>query len=99
MAKQRVKTDSFATVLREIRREKRLSQESLALRLGVSRPYVSYLENGSRYPSLEMLIAIAHALDIRPGELLDRVAERLASGEASPLVPAVNRQDRLQRRW
>lgn len=85
MAKKRTKTDAFSYVLRAVRNEKCLSQEDLAARLDLTRTYISYLESGKRYPSLEMLIALAQALDVRPGELLDRIAERLETGKASPL--------------
>jgi transcriptional regulator with XRE-family HTH domain len=85
MAKKRVKTDAFGVVMREIRYEKKLSQEDVAVRIDVARNYISYLESGLRYPSIEMLIALAQALDVRPGDMLDRIAARMASGKASPL--------------
>jgi len=81
-----VKTDAFGVILREIRHEQNLSQEELALRLEVARNYISCLESGQRYPSLEMLIAVAQALGMRPGEMLDRIVERIASGKASTLT-------------
>lgn len=85
MAKKRVKTDAFGFVLRELRNAKGISQEELATRLDLARAYISYLESGRRYPSIEMAIAIAQALEVRPGELLDKVAERLSCGKARPL--------------
>lgn len=89
MAKKRVKTDAVSVILREIRHEKGLSQETVAARLDVARTYISYLESGQRYPSVEMLIALATALEIRPGEILDRVAGRIASGKALPIAKQV----------
>lgn len=85
MGKKRVKTDAFGFVLREIRHEKGITQDDLATSLDTDRSYISYLENGRRYPSIEMLISIAQAMEIRPGEILDRMAERLSSGLATPL--------------
>lgn len=85
MAKKRVKTDAFSFVLREIRYEKKLSQEKLALRLNVARSYISYLESGRRYPSIEMLIDLARALEVNPGEFIDKIAARLDSGKSKPL--------------
>ena len=44
--------------------------------MGMSTPYISMLESGKRYPSIEMLIRLALALDVRPGAMLDMIAER-----------------------
>ena len=44
--------------------------------MDLSTPYVSMLESGKRYPSIEMLIRIAIALEVRPGAMLDFIAER-----------------------
>lgn len=43
--------------------------------MDVSTPYISMLEGGKRYPSIEMLIRIAIALEVSPGAILDRIAE------------------------
>ena len=52
-----------------------LSQDALADRMDLSAPYISMLESGKRYPSIEMLVRIAIALEVRPGAMLDRIAE------------------------
>lgn len=44
--------------------------------MDVSPSYISMLESGKRYPSIEMLIRIALALNIKPGLMLDYIAER-----------------------
>jgi transcriptional regulator with XRE-family HTH domain len=56
-----------------MRRERRalgLSQEALALDLGIDRTYVSGLERAKRNPSLEMVARIAKRLGKTPAELL-----------------------------
>jgi len=63
-------------VLREFRQEAGLSQDELADRMDVSTPYISMLESGKRYPSIEMLIRVGNALEVRPGAILDRIAEQ-----------------------
>jgi Predicted transcriptional regulators len=83
--KIRERTDAPAQVLRQIRVELNLSQEEIGRRIQVDRAYVSALEVGRRYPSLDMLIAFAKAFEKRPGELLDRISERIDSGKAKPL--------------
>ena len=47
-----------------------MSQGELARRAEVSRPFISFVENGQRAPSLPMLYTIASALEIPPGALL-----------------------------
>jgi transcriptional regulator with XRE-family HTH domain len=46
--------------IRALRGDRKLTQEQVAGRLGVSPKYVSQLECGQRSPSWETLVAIAH---------------------------------------
>lgn len=55
---------SFADNLQSIRREKQLSQEELAERIGVSRQAISKWEQGSGYPETEKLLILSHELNI-----------------------------------
>lgn len=55
---------SFADNLQSIRKEKNLSQEELAERIGVSRQAVSKWEQGSGYPETEKLILLSQELNI-----------------------------------
>lgn len=57
--------------LREIRRERRLSQEELAARAGINRNYVGKIERGENSPTVEMLEKLAVVLGVEP-ELLFR---------------------------
>lgn len=80
MRQARKKPDAGLAV-RHFRQEAGLSQEGLADRLDVSPSYVSMLESGKRYPSIEMLIRIARALESRPGDILDFIAARCGDRE------------------
>ncbi|MCA7889714.1 helix-turn-helix domain-containing protein [Burkholderia contaminans] len=60
---------SFARALRALRKERRISQEALAFDAGLDRTYISLLELGRRSPTLETMLAIAHALGISLTEL------------------------------
>jgi len=60
----------FTDNLRDLRREKKLSQEQLAELLNVSRQSVSKWEQGGGYPEMEKLIMLAEKLDISLDELL-----------------------------
>ena len=48
----------------EARKKKRMTQEELSKRAGISRPNVSRFESGNYNPSLEMMVRIAAALDM-----------------------------------
>lgn len=52
--------------------------------MGVSGNFISRLELGQEYPSIGMLIRFARAVEVRPGELLDAIAEREAMLNGSP---------------
>ena len=54
----------FGRRLRQLRRQKDLTQEQLAEALGVSTEFVSNMERGINAPSFETLEKIANALDV-----------------------------------
>ena len=60
----------FGEKVRELRRNKGLSQEELAFRAGIHRNYLGGVERGERNPALDNIAGIAKALDVTPGELL-----------------------------
>jgi len=66
---------NFGTVLRQLRVEKGLSQEALALESGLDRTFVSMLERGLRQPTLSSLFALAEALRI-PASRIARLTEK-----------------------
>ena len=64
---------NYASIGRRIkyyRAERQLSQEALADAVYTTSVYISYIENGSRAPSLETLLNIANALDVSADDLL-----------------------------
>ena len=58
--------------IRELREANRLSQVSLASKLGVSKQSISNWENGNILPSIDMLIRIADIFSIPTDYLLGR---------------------------
>ena len=66
---------AFGRVLRELRHERGLSQEQLALLGNFDRTYPSLLERGLRTPTLTVIFRLASALDIAPASLVARVSE------------------------
>ena len=62
------------------RLERRLSQEALAKAAKISRPNLSAVERGKREVSLRTLRALALALQVRPGVLVEGISPRELSG-------------------
>jgi len=61
----------FARNVRRARRLKDISQESLALDLGMSRPYLSSVERGTRNVSVDNMGRLADALGVPLSDLVD----------------------------
>lgn len=66
---------AFGEAIRGIRKQRGVSQESLALKCGLDRTYVSGIERGMRNPSLTNILKIASALQVSPAELFARAQE------------------------
>ncbi|MHB1685512.1 MAG: helix-turn-helix domain-containing protein [Bacilli bacterium] len=60
----------FGSWLRELRRERRFTQRTLAARAGLSLGYISSVENGKRKPKTSSLVALAQALNVPYADLL-----------------------------
>jgi len=60
----------FATNLRRLRHDRRLSQDDLAYEARVSRSYLSQIEKGAYYASLKIIERLAKVLHVEPAELL-----------------------------
>lgn len=62
--------EKFSINLTRIRAQKKLTQEQLAAKAGISVSYVSMLQRGQRSPPLATLETIAAALGVAPVALL-----------------------------
>ncbi len=67
----------FMALLREIRESKRVSQETLALRLGVHQSFVSKVETGHRRLDAVELLEWLRALQAHPEVFIRTLGERL----------------------
>ncbi len=66
----------FAANLRRLRNAKGVSQDDLAHEANVSRSYLSQLEKGTFYASLNVVGRLSAALDVEPAELLKMPSKR-----------------------
>ena len=60
----------FGNRLKELRKQKGLTQEQLAKRLWVTKSIISAYESGVKFPSLDMLIKLARTFNISTDYLL-----------------------------
>ena len=66
---------SLGEAIKQCRVEKKMTQEFVAERIGVSRQAVSKWESGLSDPSTTNLIALAKLFDVTPEELLKNVGQ------------------------
>jgi transcriptional regulator with XRE-family HTH domain len=61
----------FGRRLKELRIQRRLSQEKLAELSDLHRNYVGVIERGQQNISLLNIVKLAHGLSVRPAKLMD----------------------------
>ena len=61
---------SIGMNIRKYRKQRKLSQEQLAEKAGLSTNYIGMLERGEKTPSLETFLKIANILDVSADMLL-----------------------------
>jgi transcriptional regulator with XRE-family HTH domain len=63
----------FARRLRELRGEAGISQEKLAERANLHRNTVGIIERGLQVPTLDVIVKLAHALELKPYQLIEHI--------------------------
>jgi transcriptional regulator with XRE-family HTH domain len=71
---------AFGRVLRELRRDRGISQEELGFESGYHRTYVGLLERGQKSPSLRAVFRLAAALRVKPSQMVEQVEMSLPAG-------------------
>jgi XRE family transcriptional regulator, regulator of sulfur utilization len=64
---------AFATVIRQLRRKRRLSQRNVAELSGYSEKYIGFLERRKHTPSLTAAIMVSTALEHDPTDVFNKV--------------------------
>ena len=70
-------SNAFGVVLRELRKNRGLTQEKLGFEADLRRTFVSLLELGEQQPTLTTIFKLAAALKISPSKLIELVEEQL----------------------
>ncbi|OQX80232.1 MAG: hypothetical protein B6D64_03535 [Bacteroidetes bacterium 4484_276] len=63
----------FGKIIKKLRLERNLSQESLAFDADIDRTYISNIEKGERNISIEVAYKLANALQISFSELIKEI--------------------------
>lgn len=71
---------NFRYVLVRCRKARRLTQEQLSERAGISLSFLSMMEIGQRHPNVEMIFKLAKGLDMSPGELVEQLEREVDFG-------------------
>ncbi len=67
----------FGLIVKELRKERKISQERLADEAAIDRTFLSQLETGRKQPSLLTILRLAQALRVEASDLLQRVEAKL----------------------
>ncbi|WP_026584155.1 helix-turn-helix domain-containing protein [Bacillus sp. J33] len=67
----------FGKILRNLREEKKISQEQLAHLSELDRTYISLLERGKRRPTINTIFALSQTLGLKPSEFLAKIEKEL----------------------
>ena len=66
-------TNEFGKVLKELRKEKKITQIHISHEAEIDRAFVSELENGKKQPSLLTVFRIAEVLGVKAWEIVKRM--------------------------
>jgi len=79
--------NALATEIKLRRRELGFSQEDLAGRCQLDRPYISLIEVGRKQPTLSVLLRIAEGLQFPLAEFMGRVQRRYMLEQQAAMPP------------
>lgn len=66
----------FGALVRQLRTDRGLTQEELAERTELSVSYIGFIERGENLPTLTIVLNLANALAVDPGDLVRQVARK-----------------------
>lgn len=69
----------FGRKVRAVRESAQFSRETMAEKAGINANYLGEIERGEKWPSLEVITALAHAANVSPVDFLEFEAEEVDS--------------------
>jgi transcriptional regulator with XRE-family HTH domain len=88
---------AFSAALRARRLELRLTQEELAARCELDRPFITLMEAGSKHPTMSVYWRLAEGLDLSAADLATRIDANLAQTPAPTKVAQPARRPAAKR--
>lgn len=73
--------DALAIEVKARRQELELTQEDLAGRCEIDRPFISLIEVGRKQPTISVLYKIAGGLELTFGDFCDRIETRYVTAQ------------------
>lgn len=83
MSEERPDPQAFGDAVRLLRAHRKLTQETLAGRAGLSHPHLCRVERGQINPTLRTITAVSGALEVQSSALI-ALAERVYNRRRSP---------------
>lgn len=71
--------EAFGKTIKQLRKERKLTQRVLAEKADLSIDYIHDIEHGIYNPTLNVVVSLAKALDLKPSELVEQT-ERVLKG-------------------
>lgn len=68
---------AIGQTIRDLRKDRKLSQDVLSGLAGIARTHLTMIENGSKQANFETIWRIASALDLRPSELVCKIEQNI----------------------
>lgn len=75
---------AFGEIVRNLRKERGMSQETFAFECGLNRQFISLLELNQQAPSIDTIYKIAAGLELKGSELLALVESRMQQPRQRP---------------
>lgn len=66
---------AIGKTIKNIRKEKHLSQEIVSGLAGIARSHLAMIENGTKQPNFETIWKIANALELKPHQLVKLIEQ------------------------
>lgn len=83
---KRAQLQALGRRLHDVRKEKKLTQSSVAERSDLTPNYIGKIERGEAQPTLEALLSIADALNVNPSVLFASLDRSITKEEAKSKI-------------